>query len=290
MDAEAMEEITRQLREVTDWYQTEFGAPAGDLPVPEVGNTNGLDQDDLLQLEEMLGESYLNCDVEDDVQARGGRSSLLEDSEHIYEEKLQHSVRFASSVASQATGKTNASAKYDSMTGEDESRIGANVVARLVGSVDLEDTDKGRFDEFKGRVHSVPEAMDEMKRKRGFSAITRRLEEGMVSLKGPLLEEELVSVLRTMQNTYHMSNEFAGAAILDTIVAKVIYEQMDPVGLVGRVVRLVRAVNDIDYRNWDVFWDHVETTGRIKDDHYTPGKTSASGPGMELFQKCRHEN
>ena len=157
---------------MTDWYQTEFGAPAGDLPVPEVGNSNGLDQGDLLLLEEMLGESYPNCDIEDDVQARRGRSPLSEDNEHIHEGKLQHSVRFASSVASQATGKSNASAKYDSMTGEDESRIGANVVARFIGSVDLEDTDNGRFDEFKDRIHYVPEAMDEMKKKRGFSALT----------------------------------------------------------------------------------------------------------------------
>ena len=89
-----------------------------------------------------------------------------------------------------------------------------------------------------------------------------------------------------MQNTYNMSDEFAGAAILDTIVAKVIYEQMDPVGLVERVVRLVRAVNDIDYAVWDPFWDHVETEGRIKDDHHSSGKTSASGPGMELFQNA----
>jgi hypothetical protein len=223
MDAEAMEEITRQLREVTDWYQAEFGAPAGDLRVPEVGNKDGLDQDDLLRLEEMLGESYLNCDGEDDGQARGGRSSLSEDSAHIQEVKFQHSVRFASSVASQATGKSNASAKYDTMTGEDESRIGANVVARMVGSVDLEVTDPGRFEEFKSRIHGVPEAMDEMKKKRGFGALIKRWETAMESRTGPLLEEELVSVLWSMQNTYNMSNEFAGAAILDTIAAKVIY-------------------------------------------------------------------
>ena len=83
-----------------------------------------------------------------------------------------------------------------------------------------------------------------------------------------------------------MSDEFAGATILDTIAAKVIYEQKDPVGLVERVVCLVRAVNDIDYSVWDAFWDHVETEGRIKDAHYSPGKTSASGPGMELFQNA----
>ena len=87
-----------------------------------------------------------------------------------------------------------------------------------------------------------------------------------------------------MQNTYNMSNEFAGGAILDTMAAKVIYEQKDPVGLVERVVCLVRAVNDIDVSIWDAFWDHIEEKGRIKEDHYSPGKTSASGPGMELFQ------
>ena len=164
---------------------------------------------------------------------------LSEDSEHIQEVKTPHSVRFANSVASRATGKSNASAKYDTMTGEDESRIGVNVVARLTGSVDLEFTDLGRFDEFKRRIHCVPEAMDEMKKKRGFSALTKRLETAMESLKGPLLEEELVSILRTMQNTYNMSDEFAGAAILNAIVAKVIYDQKDPVSLVERVVRLI---------------------------------------------------
>ena len=233
-----MKEITQQLREVTDWYQDLFGAPAGDLPVSEVENPSGLDHD---------GESHLNCDVKDDVEAQGGRSSLSDDSELIQEVKIPHSVRFASSVASHATGKSNASAKYDGMAGEDESRIGANVVARLIDSVDLEFTDLGRFDEFKRRIHGVPEAMDEMKKERGFSALTKRLETAMESLKGPLLEEELVSILRTMQNTYNMSDEFAGAAILDTIAAKVICEQKDPVGPVERVVRLVRAVNDIDY-------------------------------------------
>ena len=93
-----------------------------------------------------------------------------------------------------------------------------------------------------------------------------------------------MSILRSMQNTYNMSNEFAGGAILDTMAAKVIYEQRDHVGLVERVVRLVRAVNDIDVSIWDAFWDHVEEEGRIKEDHYSPGKTSASGPGTELFQ------
>ena len=79
--------------------------------------------------------------------------------------KIQHSVRFTRSVASHATGKSNASVKYDTMTGEDESRIGANIVARLIGTVDLEYTDLGRFDEFKRRIHGVPEAVDEMKKK-----------------------------------------------------------------------------------------------------------------------------
>ena len=73
--------------------------------------------------------------------------------------KTPHSVRFASSAASSATGKSNVSAKYDTMTGEDESRIGANVVARLIGSVDLEFTDLSQFDEFKRRIHCVPEAV-----------------------------------------------------------------------------------------------------------------------------------
>ena len=242
-------QVTQQLREMIVRYHHSDGAPAGDFPVPEVEEPSGPAHDEELHVEGRLHEeSHLNCDVEEDAQARGGRSLLSEDSEHIHEGKLQHSVRFASSVASQATGKSNASAKYDTMTGEDESRIRANVVARMVGSVDLpvELTDPGRFEEFKSRIHGVPEAMDEMKKKRGFGARIKRLETAMESRTGPLLEEEIVSVLRSMQNTYNMSNEFAGAAILDTIAAKVIYEQQDPVGLVKRVVRLVRAVNDID--------------------------------------------
>ena len=290
MDAEAMlkiTQVTQQLREMIDRYHRGDGAPTGEIPVPEVEEPSGLAYDEELRVEGLLHEeSHLNCDVEEDAQARGGRSSLSEDSEHIQEVKFQHSVRFASSVASQATCKSNASAKYDTMTGEDESRIGANIVARLVGTVDLEHTDLGRFDEFKRRIHGVPEVMDETKKKRGFSTLIKRLEAAMESRTGPLLEEELVSILRSMQNTYNMSNEFAGGAILDTMAAKVIYEQKDPVGLVERVVRLVRAVNDIDVSIWDAFWDHVEEEGRIKEDHYSPGKTSASGPGMELFQEA----
>ena len=227
----------------------ESGAQAEDLPVPEVGEQSGLDHDEILLLEGLLhGESLHNSDVDGDVEAQGGQSLLSEDSEPILEVKTPHSVRFACSVASGVTGKSNMSAKFDTMTGEDESRIGANVVAKMIGSVDLEYTDQSRFDEFKRRIHSVPEAMDEMKKKRGFSALTKRVESAMESIKGPLLEEELVSVLRTMQGTYNMSDEFAGAAILDTICAKVIYEQRDPVGLVERVVRLVRE----RHRLWSV--------------------------------------
>ena len=90
MDAEAMEEITRQLREVTDWYQTAFGAPAGDFPVPEVGNPNGLDQADLLLLEEMLGESYHDRSVESDVLAQGGGT---EDDRKILSPQMQEGAR-----------------------------------------------------------------------------------------------------------------------------------------------------------------------------------------------------
>ena len=135
MDAEAMlkiTQVTQQLREMIVRYHHSDGAPTGDIPVPEVEEPSGLAHDEELHVEGLLHEeSHLSCDVEEDAQTRGGRSSLSEDSEHIHEGKLQHSVRFASSVASQATGKISASAKYDSMTGEDESRIGANVWSAL---------------------------------------------------------------------------------------------------------------------------------------------------------------
>ena len=111
----------------------ESGAQAEDLPVPEVGEQSGLDHDEILLLEGLLhGDSLHNSDVDGDVEAQGGQSLLSEDSEPILEVKTPHSVRFACSVASGVTGKTNMSAKFDTMTGEDESRIGANVVAKMI--------------------------------------------------------------------------------------------------------------------------------------------------------------
>ena len=179
-DAEAMMRVTEEPRKITDWYQREFGAPAEDQPVPDVEEPIGLDHDEILLLEGLLhGKSLLNSNVEGDVDAQGGHSLLSEDSASIQEVKTPHSVRFACSVASATTGKSNVSAKYDTMTGEDESRIGANVVAKLIGPVDLEFTDLLRFDEFKRRIHSVPEAMDELKKKRGFSALDNRTETTM---------------------------------------------------------------------------------------------------------------
>ena len=85
-----MKEITQQLREVTDWYQEVLVAPGGDLLVTEVGEQSGLDHDDELLLEGLVhGESHLNCDVKDDVEAQGGRSSLSDDSEFIQEVKIR---------------------------------------------------------------------------------------------------------------------------------------------------------------------------------------------------------
>ena len=68
IDAEAMmkiTQVTQQLREMTDRYHRVYGAPTGEIPVPEVEEPNGLDHDEELRVEGLLHEdSHLNCDVE----------------------------------------------------------------------------------------------------------------------------------------------------------------------------------------------------------------------------------
>ena len=87
MDTEAtlkITQVTQQLREMSVRYHHSDGAPTGDIPVPEVEEPSGPAHDEELHVEGLLHEeSHLNCDVEEDAQARGGRSSLSEDSEHI---------------------------------------------------------------------------------------------------------------------------------------------------------------------------------------------------------------
>ena len=370
-----LEVLAQELEEMYELRLKRSAEAALVQSVPEVGDSNGLDQDDLLLLEEMLGESYHDRSVESDVLAQGGGTeedrkilsprmqegarnktrglstrphlskvrvtdhrsgdrevstkiilgggggadkhsrsyyeeeeeeapkvtvpdSQFVDAKSVLEASLQEvapsptwdiqggdiqqaqSERFRASTMS----TSNCSERFDMRSGEDQASVGANLVGSVVGSVDIADTDPMRFDEWKQRIRCVPEAMDKMVEKLGFADLMRDVDSAMADVKGPLLREELIRILRMMQGTYRMSDAFAGAALLSQVTKDLVYKGAEAEGAVARTIRLAMAVNGVGTDEKAIFWDYVEAEGRIEEKFATYGGTSAGGPGLKLFR------